>query len=467
MSQMLHRNRGMAVFIAMLAGFLIGIFSTLYMISNWVPGELLYREATPLTLARRGVTGDYRDFYLTYVANRYAALAPVNPREALNMARNMLGVTTGDASAAQAAEMAASTLQVATTENDREVAAAKDAGWFSRADESNLAKLAQQLTLTKNEAINVVNAPGDGWLSAKSLARILSLLPILLALIAAGLLIMWLTQAAAPDLNGLGSIPPADPQDPTGFDGAVTQPYQSQPPAQPADVQSTPSAPSNTAPAATYGAPTKPLTFTDPPVTVNAPAGPKAAYGNGFTSVSAPISRPSYADMTATSDESASVTGQSIEPSLPAAGGIFVSAPQTFPAIEYVHGDENFDQDFDITGPKGLLIGTCGANIGERVGLTQPGGANALMISVFDKAAFKTSSKVLILPELRNDAVLVRKLREKGELVDAHEGGDIVIDTQTLKVTCKVTNLEIADEGDPARSYFRNVRLTFTSQQRA
>ena len=465
MSQMFQRNRGLAIFVAMLAGFLIGIFSTLYMISNWVPGELIYREATPLSLARRGVTGDYRDFYMTYVANRYAALAPSNQREALNMARNMLGVNTGDASTAQAAEMAATTLQVASSENDKEALPVKDAGWFSRADETNLGKLAQELTLTKNENVTIINAPGEGLLSAKGLARVLSLLPILLALIAAGLFLMWLTQTTAPGATILGSALAPDANDPSLEPGVGTPQYQPNPPAGAAGLglpRSQATASSTTYPAQ------KPVRFDDLPLTVSAPIVAPGLNNVDGLSQPATIHRSNFADLTATNDDSAA-TQPFVQDGFPATTPtqLFTSVPQSFPAIEYTHADEHFDQDYDITGSKGLLIGTCGANVAERAGMVQPTGANALMISVFDKAAFKTTSKVLILPELRSDQVLSRKLKEKGELVDAHDGEDVIIDTQTLRVSCKVSNLDVANDGEHGRGYFRNVRLTFTAQQRA
>ncbi len=468
---MTQRNPGLVVAAALLSGFLLGTLATAYLMLNWVPKAWQYRDSIPSLLAYGNPAGTtdaqraatYRDFYVAAIAARYerALTGPERQSEqfraaALKDARTQLGVTTGDATSAEAADMVKNTFELAKRENDDEAAKRlnRDGGWFSNADETGLSKLATELNNRRTDNVPNESAPREtqmfgkdtwlGWFSRFILPFIL----FALLLVGFGLLFQWLIS----QLMGTPTLPAErapilDEADDFVDDHAA--PYASgegepettlapeaeRPPG--SRFQSTPVQP----------APTRRLEPAGPDVEASYPIGGAAA-----------ATRTQYNELGATQDDAN-------QTNLNAPVSSALSAPHSLGTVDYIHGEDNFDEDFDITGPKGLLVGTCGASIAERIGMTQPSSVNALLISVFDKAAFKTTSKVLVVPGVLNNPLLKRKLSEKGELITALPGEEITIDTQTLRVLCKVNTLDINDETSE-RGHFKRAELSFVSQQR-
>ncbi len=134
-------NRGWVIVSAVIAGLLVGLFAGFYIYYAWVPAELVLRDPPPRTLAYNGQTPQYRDIYVARVANRFQALGGATSSQALQDARDLLGVTTGDATNEEAITMARGAADVARIENQTD----GNAGRFTQNDEFAMTLLADTL----------------------------------------------------------------------------------------------------------------------------------------------------------------------------------------------------------------------------------------------------------------------------------------------------------------------------------
>jgi hypothetical protein len=136
-----------------------------------------------------------------------------------------------------------------------------------------------------------------------------------------------------------------------------------------------------------------------------------------------------------------------------------------FPATTYAHGapeSENYEEDYQIAGTLGELLGECGASVAERLGEESPRRVPALGVWAFDKQVFSTTTKVLITEGASADPAWRARLAAKGEPVIAREGSVVEIVTSSLRVEAKVSGLAV----DPSGLYFETVTLTFSVQKR-
>ena len=137
----------------------------------------------------------------------------------------------------------------------------------------------------------------------------------------------------------------------------------------------------------------------------------------------------------------------------------------TFPATTYTFAapeSDNYEEDYQIAGTLGELLGECGASVAERVGDQLPRRVPALGVWAFDKQVFSTTTKVLITEGASADPVWRARLAAKGEPVIAREGGVVEIVTSALRVDAKVSGLTL----DPSGQFFETVTLTFSVQKR-
>ena len=106
---MIANNRGLTLFTALIFGFLIGALLSALMLYAFLPVEKLIGSIAPsfLTRAIGPAAPGYREFYIAGVANRYKDRLNrgVSGEDALSIARNQLGVESGDATPLQAAQM--------------------------------------------------------------------------------------------------------------------------------------------------------------------------------------------------------------------------------------------------------------------------------------------------------------------------------------------------------------------------
>jgi hypothetical protein len=126
----------------------------------------------------------------------------------------------------------------------------------------------------------------------------------------------------------------------------------------------------------------------------------------------------------------------------------------------FTHGDDRYDEGFQISSSTGDLIGECGASIAERYGLEQPAKVIALAMWVFDKNDFQSTKSVLLTPFAYRDEQIRQKLSSRGEQVQARLGMFEVL-TSTLRVEVEVRNLTMQPIGSDPDGYFDRVDLEF------
>jgi hypothetical protein len=174
--------------------------------------------------------------------------------------------------------------------------------------------------------------------------------------------------------------------------------------------------------------------------------------------VSPPAAMRSPASMSATTDTDL------IQP----ARGTITNSEQlisTF-STQFEIGNDNYDEDFPITGANGELIGELGATAGERVGLEMPYKVVVILIWLFDKLDFHSTTKVLMTDHAYNDSVIKDKLKSRGDLILARNGV-LEIVTSTMRVEVEVSGLDFAPIGNEPHGYFENVNLQFRVYRRS
>jgi hypothetical protein len=137
---------------------------------------------------------------------------------------------------------------------------------------------------------------------------------------------------------------------------------------------------------------------------------------------------------------------------------------QKLAPITYSHGDENLDEHYNILGIKDQVLGTCGVQVVERTGVAKPAEVVALALAVFDKVAMKTTYKILVTPGVYNDKILSKRLAENGELIPAQNDQVIRIDTKSLSVNARISQIAIENTPDPAKQYFKHVTVSYDAQ---
>lgn len=136
------------------------------------------------------------------------------------------------------------------------------------------------------------------------------------------------------------------------------------------------------------------------------------------------------------------------------------SAAGTEPPIaqfmaSYHLGDDLFDDSFSIDSASGEFLGECGVGISETIGVGDPKKVTAFEVWLFDKNDIQTVTTVLMSDHAFNDVATRQRLQPKGELAFAQEGGEVILDTQTLQLVARVVNMEYGDGSMPERSFFR------------
>ncbi len=392
-------NRWFIVTVALVIGFLIGVAFAAYLVYAWVPANIILRDAPPrfLRFDPAGDRPDYRDVYVARVAARYAQGVQVGqPESALTQAQQALGVTTGDATPIEALAMARSAEQAARNENARE-GANPDQGWFTLADQNSLTLLAERLEQVKDQQPVIAQSVIEARRNA--------------ALLGGLLLLLWIALLTGLLLLVVNLLKPA-PVSATA--PAVAPRVASEAGARPAAVVNVNVGDGQVAMEASAAAPTEPGTiptlYSPSPVRVGSP-----------------------------------LPGESLI--------------NTFHAV-YEHGNENFDEGFQISATSGELIGECGASVADRVSLTSPSRVTALAIWTFDKNDFQSTTKVMLTPYAYRNNVMRSKLAARGELVQAAPGIFEIV-TSTLRVEVEVRNLQLLPlDGDPD-GYFQRAELEF------
>lgn len=121
----------------------------------------------------------------------------------------------------------------------------------------------------------------------------------------------------------------------------------------------------------------------------------------------------------------------------------------------YHLGDDLFDDSFSIDSASGEFLGECGVGISETIGVGDPKKVTAFEVWLFDKNDIQTVTTVLMSENAFHDVASRQRLQPKGELALAQEGGEVILDTQTLQLVARVVNMEYGDGALPDQSYFK------------
>lgn len=456
-----------------------------YIVYAWVPPNLLFTNMAPIHLAYNGTLPQYRDVYVTHVAARYQALV-TNQRtqpNAIKVAQDLLGVTTGDVKPDEAIKLVRETLNVIKLENDKD----GDGGWFTRADENSLQNLLNEIQ--KPSAIGSTTGSVSARENNLTWNRIIGL-ALLGALGIAIVLAMYLLYSY---LNSK-TIPPLPSHVAQGSNAAVEddlppdaeydQPFEEdeaieRPQAgvfsknNPANIETT----QYTHPSKSSGArlPDGYSSMDDELDNIHGNLAPTGEFISPLLSPAQPAPAGRQAAGQASEPLPRAAT-QATNSHVTSSGATALGAPkstrknetfyQTFPAIDYKHGDENLDEHHNIMGAKDLILGSCGVSVIERLGAAKPAEVIALALAVFDKTSMKTTYKVLMTPMAHGYMVLRRKLSDIGQLIPVQEGETIEITTNSLIVHVKPSNLILEKSSSSAFQYFKQVALTFDAQQR-
>ena len=456
-----------------------------YIVYAWVPPNLLFTNMAPIHLAYNGTLPQYRDVYVTHVAARYQALV-TNQRtqpNAIKVAQDLLGVTTGDVKPDEAIKLVRETLNVIKLENDKD----GDGGWFTRADENSLQNLLNEIQ--KPSAIGSTTGSVSARENNLTWNRIIGLALLgalgIAIVLAMYLLYSYLNSKTTPPLpSHVAQGSNAAVEDDLPPDAEYDQPFEEdeaieRPQAgvfsknNPANIETT----QYTHPSKSSGArlPDGYSSMDDELDNIHGNLAPTGEFISPLLSPAQPAPAGRQAAGQASEPLPRAAT-QATNSHVTSSGATALGAPkstrknetfyQTFPAIDYKHGDENLDEYHNIMGAKDLILGTCGVSVIERLGAAKPAEVIALALAVFDKTSMKTTYKVLMTPMAHGDMVLRRKLSDIGQLIPVQEGETIEITTNSLIVHVKPSNLILEKSSSSAFQYFKQVALTFDAQQR-
>jgi len=131
--------------------------------------------------------------------------------------------------------------------------------------------------------------------------------------------------------------------------------------------------------------------------------------------------------------------------------------------LTYVIGDDRFDLSNAIETSSGMFLGECGMGISETIGTPDPSKVTAFEVWLFDKNDIRTVTSVLMSEHAYNDPALKAKLAAKGDLVKAEVDALITLETATLRVRAKVTELEYGAGALPDKSFFNRLHVVMAA----
>ncbi|MEM7798162.1 MAG: hypothetical protein AAF633_03140 [Chloroflexota bacterium] len=112
----------------------------------------------------------------------------------------------------------------------------------------------------------------------------------------------------------------------------------------------------------------------------------------------------------------------------------------------YELGLDAYDDSFSIENVNGEFLGECGVGISESLGSETPKRVTALEVWLFDKNDIRTITKVVMSDHAFFDEAIKAKLAPKGEPILARPDEVIVLETATLIINARITELIYGDE---------------------
>jgi hypothetical protein len=125
----------------------------------------------------------------------------------------------------------------------------------------------------------------------------------------------------------------------------------------------------------------------------------------------------------------------------------------------YELGDDLYDDSNSIDSPQGEFLGECGAGISETIGVGDPKKVTAIEVWLFDKNDIQTVTKVIMSTHAFNDEAIRTRLAAKGEPVLATPGAEIILETQSLQMVAKISDMTFGEGPLPPESFFEKITL--------
>lgn len=125
--------------------------------------------------------------------------------------------------------------------------------------------------------------------------------------------------------------------------------------------------------------------------------------------------------------------------------------PLTRSIAAYQSGNDLFDEVYSIEA-NGEFLGEYGVAIAEASGVGGPKRVTAFEVWLFDKNHIPTTTKVLMSEQTYHDSARRQKLEAKGETLLARPDLQILLETNTLRLVGRVTDMAYAEGA--AGSYF-------------
>jgi hypothetical protein len=121
----------------------------------------------------------------------------------------------------------------------------------------------------------------------------------------------------------------------------------------------------------------------------------------------------------------------------------------------YMLGDDMYDESFTFEAPNGEFLGECGVSSSDTIGVGEPKKVSAFDIWLFDKNDIQTVTKVVMSKHAYEDGAIRQRLEIRGEPIMAEEGKQVLLETATLRMECKLANVQYGDLPLPDSSYFQ------------
>lgn len=112
----------------------------------------------------------------------------------------------------------------------------------------------------------------------------------------------------------------------------------------------------------------------------------------------------------------------------------------------YEIGRDAYDDSFSIENAGSEFLGECGVGISESLGSETPKRVTALEVWLFDKNDIRTITKVVMSDHAFFDEAIKAKLAPKGEPILARPDEVVVLETATLIINARITELIYGDE---------------------
>jgi type II secretory pathway pseudopilin PulG len=133
--------------------------------------------------------------------------------------------------------------------------------------------------------------------------------------------------------------------------------------------------------------------------------------------------------------------------------------PMTQFMTGYKLGTDLYDDAFSIDSPTGEFLGECGVGISKTIGVGDPKKVTAFEVWLFDKNDIQTVTKVLMSEHAFNNEDIAQELAAKGEPVLLEPGKQILLETASLQLEVRVTDMGYGQGALPEKSFFERLNL--------